>query len=44
MSYDRKCELCRRGFYSNGKPLEICWSFALKTWCCLYCYLNKVYR
>lgn len=38
---DRPCTFCKYRFHSDGKPMEVCWSFALKQWCCLSCYFKE---
>ncbi len=40
MSRDRACEQCKRSTGGDGKPLEVCWSYALNLWVCLSCYFK----
>lgn len=40
MSYERRCERCKRTERAGGGPLEVCWSVALNAWLCLSCYLK----
>jgi len=40
MSYERKCDRCRRDKRRDGSALEVCWSVALNAWLCVSCYLR----